>query len=270
MRPLLKALWQYRDSWITGAILGLILTIGPGAISPLYVVTLPQRGTYTGGGGAGPNNITVISTTGNNMNNTGASCDIAGLSSVSAGNSVLIAAIGVNTTGALSFSAAGVTQIAGTATIGTPVMVRHTDGTTALDMTSAHFIVPITGSGSIGLRVAASATCYMIVGALEAHNLNASPLDGNNIATGTGTTHSTGAITTTNWGLIMYGSQEQVGADFTRTYSDTLIFKVDTASTDFTGCIQYKLTSSNSNTLTDTTGAQSGPWQATWAAYKTN
>lgn len=229
-----------------------------------------SRAAGGGGGGGGPNNVTVISASGNNMNNTGASCDIAGLSSVTSGNSILIAAVGVNLSGALTFSAAGVTQVSGTATIGTPVMVRHTDGVSALDMTSAHFRVPVTGSGSIDLRITASATCYMIVGALEAHNLAASPDDGNNIATGSSTSHSTGAITTTNWGIIMYASQEQVSADFTRTISDTSIFHVDTASTDFTACIQYKITSSNTNTLTDSTGAQSGPWQVTYAAYKTN
>lgn len=216
------------------------------------------------------NNVAIVSQNGNNMNNSSNACVIAGLSTLTAGNSILVSAIAVNVSGALSFSAAGVTQIAGTATLGTPVMVRHTDGVSGGDITSAHFRIPITGSGTIDLQIAASATCYMIVGAAEVSGLHATPDDGNNIVTGTGTSHTTNSITTTAQGIIMYAASEQVANDFTRTWSNTSIFHVDTASTDFTAIVQFKITTTTSNTLTDATGTESGPWQVTWAAYKTS
>lgn len=222
------------------------------------------------GGGGGPNNVAVVSASGNNMNNTTNVCVISGLSTLTAGNSILVCAVAVSLLGALSFSAAGVTQSSGTATLGTPVMVRHTDGVSIGDITSAHFRIPVTGSGTIGLSIAASGTCYMIVGAVEASGLAASPDDGNDIVTGTGTSHTTNAITTTNWGIIMYVASEQVLLNFTRTWSDTSIFHVDAAATDFTAIVQYKITGSNTNTLTDVSGTESGPWQVTWAAYKTS
>ncbi len=222
-------------------------------------------------GGGGTNNVTVLDTDGNNANNVGNIITLNGLASVTAGDSIVIGVMGINVSGGLTFSAAGVTQTAGTATIGTVSMDHHDDAAVAATIADAIFRVPITGSGSITIQVAASATAYLIVGAVEAHNLNATPFDTGNVATGTGAVQSTGTITTSALGLIIFTGTELAGVDFVRTGSDTpFVFNIQTGSSDFTGCVQYRITSSNSNTMTDTTGAVSNPWQVSYGAYKTN
>lgn len=221
--------------------------------------------------GGGTNNVTAASASGNNVNNSSNIITINTVPTVTAGDSVLIGVVGINVSGGLSFTAAGVTQTAGTATIGTVSMDQHDDGPSAATLADAIFRVPITGSGSITLQVAGSATAYLIAGAITVHNLNATPFDTGGSATGTSAVQSTGTITTSALGIIVFTGTELAGVDFTRTGSDTpFVFNIDTGSTDFTGCVQFRITSSNSNTLTDTTGAISNAWQVAWAAYKTN
>lgn len=243
------------------------VTRGPGGFLRIVV----------SGGGGGTNNVAVIQVTGNNGNNTSNIIAINSINPVVAGNTLLIGVVGVNASGTLIYSAAGVTQTSGTATIGT-VSMDKTDPGASSGLSDAIFRVPITGSGSIVIQIATTAavsgTAYLIAGVAEVQNLNASPLDTVNSSAITGNSNigSTGPITTSALGIIVMTATEAAGTNFARTtpITNNFIFKIDTAGTDFTGCVLYCITTSTSNTLTEQTGAISSPWQVAYAAYKTN
>jgi hypothetical protein len=193
---------------------------------------------------------------------------------VAAGNVVLVG-VNVYTAGGTgtTFAAANLTKSAGTATIGIISLDASINATTTL-VGCAVFRVPITGTGSLTLTftVNTGANCRMIMGCAEYTGENATPLDagGSGSGSGTGTTHTTGSISAVAQGVIFYCAAELASTNFTRTLSDTVVFKVDTGGSTFTGVIQYKIDNSSPNTLTDTTGADSSAWRCAYATYKTS
>ncbi len=173
-------------------------------------------------------------------------------------------------------------QTAGTATIGTVVLDQHVNNSGTF-VGLAIWRIPVTGTGSLTLNVAnvngvAGSTAnngangragnFFILSALELANINATPVDTSNTATGSGTTRSSGSITTTAPGIIVYCSCGDESSDYTPGPSDTDIYSVGTGSSTMIGCNQYKLHTGSPNTLTDTTGAVSGNWVVAYVAYK--
>ena len=193
-----------------------------------------------------------------------------GGNNVTSGNTVLCG-VGIYGNGH-TFSAAGLTKTAGSSTIGTITLDQSANGGTA-DVGVAIYRIPITGGGTLTLSFDGEGDIdidFVIIGCAEFSGVHATPLSTTSTTTGTGTSHSTGSVATTDVGVMMYVATEIIGSDMTRTYSDQLIHKTDTASSTFTGIIQYKIINSSPNTLTDTTGSQSGLWKVAYALYKTN
>lgn len=187
---------------------------------------------------------------------------------VTSGNYVIV---GVNTwSGVSSLTAGMLTKTAGTCTIGTIVMDKTQGNVGGGSTCTAIYRVPITGNGSLTLTFNAGVSTWIVAGGGEFTGFNASPVGTPGQNNATGTSHTTGSITTGFQGMIFYCGTEEPNANFSRTFSDTSIFHVDTGASTSTGIIQYKLFSSDPNTLTDTTGSDSEIWQVIYVPYRSS
>lgn len=186
---------------------------------------------------------------------------------------------GVNDLSAPAYVAGFLTKTAGTSTIGTVVL----DQSRATNASIALYRIPVTGTGTITLTYnPANGANYRNMGCAEFTGINATPLSTNSgLAGGSTALHTTGPITTTDVGVMIYVSSETPNADFTRTWSDTIIYHIDTGASTSTIIVQYKLINGTPNTLQDCTGAtptlpggacnvggDSEVWDIIYALYK--
>lgn len=225
---------------------------------------------------AGGNNVTLVSGhKGGTQANAAASVayDMGGVT-VTSGNSLLcgVTMYGLGWPYANPISGM-LTQTAGTATSGTITIDQYSGGLdTPTGVFTGLYRVPITGSGTITVTFSpGDSGLYFVIGCAEFSGLHASPLTATlGTVTGTGTAHSTGSISSSDIGVMLYVASENPNADFTRTYSDTLIFNVGTGGSTGTGIIQYKIINSSPNTMTDTTGTDSEDWKLIYVLYKSS
>ena len=188
---------------------------------------------------------------------------------VTSGNTVLLAIASYLSGVGHNYAAGDVTKTAGSATIGTVVLDQATNQMADISGV-AIFRVPITGSGTLTLTYNnTTAGGFIFAMGSEWVGFNASPVGTKATSTGTGTSHTSGSISTTSAGIIFYVASEVSGGDFTRTYSDTLLYKVDAGASTYTAINQYKTISSSPNTLTDTTGSDSSAWRVVYVQYIT-
>jgi hypothetical protein len=196
--------------------------------------------------------------------------------SVTSGNTVFC---GVSDLSFPVFAAGFLTKTAGTSTIGT-VAMDQSSGTNA---GVAIYRVPITGTGTVTLTYnPANGANYRLMGCAEFSGVNATPLSTHSAVTGgPGTLHTTGSITTTDIGVMIYMAAETPNNDFTRSWSDQIIYHIDTGGSTNTGILQYKIINASPNTMQDCTGAtptlpggacntggDSESWDIVYALYK--
>lgn len=236
--------------------------------------------TWKGTGGGPTNNAAIVGGhLGGASAATGATVafSFAG-ATVTSGNFIFC---GVNDLSAPAYVAGFLTKTAGTSTIGTVVL----DQSRATNASIALYRIPVTGTGTITLTYnPANGANYRNIGCAEFTGINATPLSTNSgLAGGSSALHSSGSITTTDVGVMIYVASEVPNADFTRTLSDQLIFKVDTGASTSTIVVQYKIINSSPNTLQDCTGAtptlpggacntggDSELWDIVYALYKSS
>lgn len=199
---------------------------------------------------------------------------------VTSGNTVLC---GVMDLGLSTFSALFLTKTAGTATVGTIALDQGLIGTASGSNTGIYRI-PITGTGTVTLTYNDGTSNYIVLGCAEFSGVNATPLSTTSTAAGgPGVLHTTGSITTTDVGVLFYVASEAPNADFTRSWSDTIVFHVDTGASTGTAIIQYKIINASPNTMQDCTGAtttlpggtctvggDSELWNIAYALYKSS
>ena len=191
--------------------------------------------------------------------------------SVTSGNTVLCGVNAYNDGNSLTFTAGMLTKTAGTSTVGTVALDQSSNIASAGQLGVALYSIPISGTGTITLTFNPSQSNeYWQIGCGEFTGLNASRLSTTSTTSGTSANHTTNSVTTTDVGVMVYTATEIATGDFTRTYSNTLIYKLDTGNSTYSGIIQYKILNSSPNTLTDTTGTSSLPWKVAYALYKTS
>lgn len=210
-------------------------------------------GSQTFHGGEGNNSSTVVVSTPGN---------------VTSGNDVLV---GVTMFQGATPTAGMLTKTAGSATVNAAILdnSQH-DSINTLD--TAIYRVHVTGSGSLTLTFNSGATPYTVVGGAEFSGLNSSPVSSALNATSSGvagTTHGFTNDTSCVNGLYFYVAEEFPNANFTRTWSDTVIDHIDTGSGTGTGIIQYKIFSGSPQTVWDKSGTDSEQWIAIAVRYNT-
>lgn len=223
--------------------------------------------------GGAANNITVVHANGTDNGGT-AQATIAynfGGVTVTSGNVIFVGVGAVTSDGhALTFSTGQLTKTAGTATIGTVVLDEQQNPTTTI-VGCALYRVPVTGTGTLTLTWnSAGNPYYLIMEELECANVNTASLGPGAVASGNSTTASTGSITTTVPGIIVYVGNEQSTVLWTRTYTDTLVYKDDDGANVMTGIMQYKLQTSSPNTLTSSLEPGGVQWYVAYQQYKSN
>ena len=183
---------------------------------------------------------------------------------VTSGNTIFC---GVSLFGGSALTSGMVTKTAGTATVGTITLDQATTNSEG-----GVYRVPVTGTGTVTLTFNNGSSQFEMMGCGEFSGVSASPLSTHSNSAGTASaSHTTNSVITTDVGVLIYTDYEENNNDFTRTYSDQLIFKIDTAGSTFTGITQYKIINASPNTLTDTTGTDaSSVWQVAYALYKSS
>lgn len=219
------------------------------------------------------NNITVAHANGKDNGGVAQATiayDLGGVS-VTNGNVIFVGVGAVSSDGhALTFATGQLTKTAGTATIGTVSLDQQQNPTTTI-VGCALYRVPVTGSGTLTLTWNSGGNPYfLIIEELECANVNTGSLGPGGVASGNSTTASTGSITTTVPGIIVYVSNEQSTVLWTRTFSDTLVYKDDDGAAVMTGIMQYKLQSSSPNTLTSSLEPGGVQWYVAYQQYKSN
>lgn len=237
----------------------------------------PGPGDRARAGGA-PNNVALVGTNfGGNSTNNGINVALTLPASVAVNNTVLC---GVGVFGAThTFVAGGLTKTAGTATIGT-IALDQGFNATAEFLGVALYSMRVSGAGTLTLtfQPTGASGWYLKLGCAEFSGVTTTPLStAHGTATATGTDHSTGTVSSSDVGVLMYVASELSGTNFTRTLSDTLIYKIDTGATTFTGLVQFKLfpsstaamcTGTLAGTMCDKTGTDSSQWKVAYALYK--
>jgi hypothetical protein len=169
------------------------------------------------------------------------------------------------------------TKAAGTATISAltrDATYTNNSGSNRFQIDVYRASVTATGSLTIGF----TGTFDAAIGVINEYSgMDASPLDGVAVTnTNTGTTESTGTMTTSTCGVVIMSSTEVSTADFlysSRTdlgggSAPTDVYNNVTASTQFTGEVQHKITTAaGSPNLAISTG-NSWFWVAVGVAYK--
>ena len=212
------------------------------------------------------NNVSIISA---NTGGTGGG-NVATLVFNFNGNSVTsgnVAFCGVSSFGE-TLTAGMLTNTAGTSTVGSITLDQSTTNGSA-----GIYRIPVTGTGTLTLTFNPGGSTFQLMGCAEFSGLNASPLTAVHASSdGTASTsHTTGSVVSTDVGVMIYADYETNSNDFTRTFSDQLIFDVNTASSTYSGIIQYKIINASPNTMTDTTGTDASTvWQVAYALYKSS
>jgi len=237
-------------------------------------ISSPSGGGGTTGGSAGSapaagNNVVVVAATKGGLYDDGSTVafNMNG-ANVTSGNVVFC---GVSQGSEVTYTAGMLTKTAGTSTV----------GTIALDKTYAKtggptvgiYRIPVTGTGTLTLTFNPDSGNYLVMGCVEFSGINASPVSTTNgTATGTGSGGSaietTGSVSSTDLGVMIYCACEASTDDYTRTaISDVEVFKSNSASAHQTGLVMYKVINSSPNTLTNT-WPENVVWSLCYQLYK--
>lgn len=220
------------------------------------------------------NNITVVHANGmdNGGSATGAITYNFGGFSFTSGQVIFLGVVASPGDGnAITFTTVQISKTTGTGSIGTVSLDQQQNPTTTI-VGCALYRINVTGNGTLTLAWTAGNghTYYLLTGDATCSGVAASPLGTGSVASGNSTTASTGSITTSTPGIIVYVGCEQSQNNWTRTFSDTLCYKDDAASTSITGIVQYKLQSSSPNTLTSSIEPGGVQWYVAYEQYKSN
>ena len=249
-------------------------------VAVLAAQYLPSGGIRRIGGG---NNVSVVSghVGGTGGGSSATSVYNMGGATMTAGNTIFCGVF-VNVYPG-PFTAAQMTKTAGTATIGTVALDGSIPNTSYTSL--AFYRIPVTGTGTLTLTYNPGSSYYQLIGCGEFTGVNSSPVSttAGNASNTSGALHSTGSVSSTDLGVMIYLAMENPATNFTRSWSDVIIFHIDTGSSTATGIIQYKIINASPNTMQDCTGATpvlpggacntggfSGAWTCMWQLYKSS
>lgn len=187
-----------------------------------------------------------------------------GSKTVTAGNDIIV---GVALFAQISLTSGMLTKTAGTATIGTIFLDKANNDSVAT--TVGIYRAHVTGSGTLTFTFNPGSTYYMLGGGAEFSGMASSPLGTPGSNSGSGTTLTTGSVTS-NLGIIWAVGSNNPNNNFTWGATDTVVFSVGTGGSTGTGLIEYKVVNSSPNTLSPNTGADSEAWNIVWAPYSSN
>jgi hypothetical protein len=193
-------------------------------------------------------------------------------SNVTAGNLIVIAVSRLQISLTDALIAGDVTQLAGTATIGTITLDRghNYNYTGAHNIGAAVLSVPVTGTGSLDLRIATASGIYhaCVPSEFSGTDVSGSRLDQVNSGEGASGAKSSGSITTTAGALIV-GTMQGAGDNDnpTEDAAFTALYEQNSSANCKISAI-YRVVTSSTTDAAEWAAGSSNQWVAAVASYK--
>jgi len=209
--------------------------------------------------------IARVQVTGNSANSS-TTVVKAFVSNVTAGNTIIVG-VSSNVNCPL---ASGVTKSGGTATIGTVTRDIYA-AVSGSSPSCAIYSIPITGTGSCTITVTLSSGYHVLAIAEYSGVLDTSPCETTAAGTiGADTTEETNNLVGTLSTLYLYQFAENVGDNFTRSYTNSFVgaFEVNTAASTMAGALAELITTPGTRSTVCTKTGAAADWTSVGAAYK--